>query len=128
MPWSCQEAWRQLSNWLVLDEGVQWGRIWASVIGFGVYFGLMLVRTWWVWWPLHPAGFAISTTWYMAHMWFPMCIACTAKSIAARYVGPRAMRGLTAAAFGLIIGDVVSGCLWTLYGLFFHVTTYSFWP
>jgi hypothetical protein len=128
MPWSCQEAWRQLANWLVRDETVQWGRIWASVIGFGVYFGLMLVRTWWIWWPLHPAGFAISTTWYMAHMWFPMCIAWTAKTVIARYAGPRAMRALTAAAFGLILGDVVSGCLWTLYGLAFHVTTYSFWP
>jgi hypothetical protein len=128
MPWSCQEAWRQLASWLVTDEGVQWGRIWASVIGFGVYFGLMLVRTRWVWWPLHPAGFAISTTWYMAHMWFPMCIAWTAKTVVARYVGPRAMRALTAAAFGLILADVVSGSLWTLYGLFLHVPTYSFWP
>jgi len=128
MPWSCQEAWRQLSNWLVRDEGVQWGRVWASGLGFGVYFGLMLVRTRWVWWPLHPAGFAISTTWYMAHMWFPMFLAWLIKSLAAHYSGRRAMRAVQAAAFGLILGDVVSGGLWTLYGLFFHVTTYSFWP
>lgn len=128
MPWSSQEAWRQLANWLNLNAGVQWGRLVATVIGFFVYFGLMLVRTMWVSWPLHPAGFALSTTWYMAHMWFPMLVAWLSKAVVNRYVGYKATRTIRAVAFGLILSDIVTGTLWILYGLFTNTRTYSFWP
>ena len=128
MQWSCQEAWNQLGGWLGNPQPMQWGRLEASVVGFIVYFGLMLLRTRWVWWPIHPAGFALSTTWYMSHMWTPMLIAWLLKRFAIKYLGMAGIRGLMAAAFGLILGDIISGSLWFFYGLLFHVQTYSFWP
>lgn len=128
MAGSSMESWNQLTGWLNRDEGFQWGRLAASAIGFGVYFGLMLLRTRWFSWPLHPAGFALSTTWYMAHMWFPMCLAWSLKALSLRYLGARSMRGLRAAAFGLILADIITGTLWLLYGLFTGASTYSFWP
>lgn len=128
MPWSCQEAWNQLADWLNRNEGFHLGRVLASLVGFGVYFGMMLLRTRWMSWPLHPAGFALSTTWYMAHMWFPMCLAWLLKTLTLRYAGGKAMRALRAAAFGLILSDVITGSLWILYGLFTGTKTYSFWP
>ncbi len=128
MPWSSQEAWRQLSGWINDPQGFHWGRTIATVIGFAVYFGLMVVRTRWVWWPIHPAGFAISTTWYMSHMWTPMLIAWTTKSLVSRYGGLRAIRSLPAIAFGLILGDVMTGACWTIYSLITRVNTYAFWP
>lgn len=127
-PWSSQEAWNQLTNWLNANQGFQWGRVLASVIGFFVYFGLMVVRTQWVSWPLHPAGFALSTTYYMAHMWFPMFLAWLTKSVTMRYAGARSQRVLRSVAFGLILSDIVTGTLWILYGLFTNTRTYSFWP
>lgn len=128
MPGSCQESWNQLSNWLTRNEGFQFGRIIASVVGFVIYFGLMVLRTRFIGWPLHPAGFALSTTWYMAHMWFPMFMAWLVKSLTMRYSGYKAMRAVRAAAFGLILADIVSGTIWHLYGLFTSQTVYSFWP
>ncbi len=128
MQWSCTEAWNQLGGWLGNPQPVQWGRIAASGIGFGVYFGLMLLRTRWVWWPLHPAGFALSTTWYMAHMWTPMLIAWLLKRTSVRYLGRAGIRALMSAAFGLILGDIITGSFWLLWGLAFHVPTYAFWP
>lgn len=128
MLWSSQEAWNQLANWLNQNQGIQWGRAIASVLGFFVYFGLMVVRTTWVSWPLHPAGFALSTTWYMAHMWFPMLVAWLMKAVSLRYVGAKAQKTLRHIAFGLILSDIVTGCLWILYGLFTNTRTYSFWP
>ncbi len=127
-PWVPQEAWRQLAGWLHADHGFAWGRVIASAIGFAFYFGMMVIRTRFIWWPLHPAGFALGTTWYMAHMWFPMFVAWLLKSIVTRYMGPRAVPGLMAFAFGLILGDITSGCLWVVYALIFQVQTYSFWP
>ena len=128
MPWSSQEAWNQLTGWLMNPAGFHWGRTIAVAVGFVIYFGLMLVRTTWVWWPIHPAGFAISTTWYMAHMWTPMLVAWLVKATVARYGGVRAVRALPAVAFGLILGDVMTGALWTIYSLITRVNTYAFWP
>ena len=128
MPGSCQESWNQLANWLTINEGFKWGRLVASVVGFVVYFSMMVTRTRFIGWPLHPAGFALSTTWYMAHMWCPMLIAWTIKSVSMRYAGYKSMRAIRAIAFGLILADIVSGCVWILYGLFTSTTTYSFWP
>jgi hypothetical protein len=64
----------------------------------------------------------------MMHMWFPMLLAWTLKSIVTRYMGPRAVRSLMAFAFGLILGDITSGCFWVIWALVFRVQTYSFWP
>ncbi len=128
MPWASGEAWYQLGNWVATNAGLNWGRCLASVAGFFVYFGTMMVRTRFVWWPLHPAGFALSTTWYMAHMWFPMFIAWSLKSIVSRYSAPRGMRILTSAAYGLILGDLTSGCLWLLYSMVTRINVYAFWP
>ncbi|MHB8995428.1 MAG: DUF6785 family protein [Armatimonadota bacterium] len=128
MPGSSQESWNQLTNWITRDEGFNWGRIGASIVGYVVYFGLMVTRTRFIGWPLHPAGFALSTTWYMAHMWFPMLLAWTIKSVSMRYAGYKSMRAIRAMAFGLILADIVTGTVWMLYGLFTQTTTYSFWP
>ena len=57
-----------------------------------------------------------------------MMIAWTLKSVSLRYLGHRATRGLRAAAFGLILADIVTGSLWILYGLVTNERTYSFWP
>ena len=126
--WQNGEAWHQLTNWLARNEGFNVGRCVAALVGFGVYFGLMGVRTRFVWWPIHPAGFALSTTWFLMHMWFPMFIAWAAKSIVARYSHARGMRTLTAIAYGLILGDIVTGTLWVAYSLIAHTNVYRFWP
>jgi hypothetical protein len=128
MPWSCTESWRQLSRWLGQPEGFDWGRTAAIGLGFAFYFGLQQVRTMWVWWPIHPAGFAISTTWYMAHMWMPMLVAWATKSLVARYSGRDGVRGLVAVAFGLILGDVTTGATWTIISAITRIETYTFWP
>lgn len=127
-PWQNTEAWNQLANWLLRNEGLNVGRCLASVIGFLVYFGLMTIRTRFVWWPIHPAGFALSTTWFMMHMWFPMFIAWALKSLTIRYTHARGVRRLTAAAYGLILGDVTTGTLWVAYSLLTRTEVYRFWP
>ncbi len=128
MPWSSCEAWRQLERWLIRGEGFHWGRTVAIVLGFGFYFGLQTVRSIWVWWPIHPAGFALSTTYYMMHLWMPMLVAWAVKSTASRYAGRGAVRHLRGIAFGLILGDVMTGSLWAIYSAITRVDTYAFWP
>ncbi len=128
MPWSSQEAWKQLEGWLVADAGFDWARTVAIILGFAFYFGLQTVRSIWVWWPIHPAGYALSTTYYMQFLWMPMLVAWAIKSIASRYSGRGAVRHLQAVAFGLILGDVMMGSVWAVYSAVTRVETYTFWP
>ena len=120
--------WYMLAAWLQQPRGVHLGRVEASLIGFAVYWLMMVARMRWVGFPFHPMGFALGTTWYMVHMWFPMFIAWAVKSLTNRYVGAKTMADVRALAFGLIIGDVVSGALWIFWGLITHQKPYNFWP
>ena len=125
--WFAGESWYQLAGWIAADTPVAWRRIGAGVVGFVGYWGLMAVRSRWIGWPLHPAGFALSTTWYMAHMWFPMLLAWMAKMVTARWVGLPGVRALPTVAYGLILGDVGTGALWIIYAMVRHVPAYAFW-
>jgi hypothetical protein len=128
MPWSSQEAWRQLERWLIHEGGFDLARTVAIILGFGFYFGVQTVRSVWVWWPIHPAGFALSTTYYMMFLWMPMLVAWAIKSVTSHYAGRGAVRHLQAIAFGLILGDVMMGSVWAVYSAVTRVETYAFWP
>jgi hypothetical protein len=123
-----REAWLQLVGWADAPGGFHSGRVTASAVGFILYFSAMALRTSALGLPIHPAGFALSTTFFMDHMWCPFLIAYIVKALLIRYGGPKAMNEAALFALGLILGDVGSGCLWTLYGVFKHVTVWQFWP
>ncbi len=125
--WFAGEAWYQLAGWIGGNAPVAWGRVLAGGTGFLGYWAVMALRSRWVAWPLHPAGFALSTTWYMAHIWFPMFMAWGLKTAAARWGGFRAVRALPLVAYGLILGDVGTGALWIIYAMVAHVPAYAFW-
>ena len=63
----------------------------------------------------------------MSFMWFPFLIAWVAKVIVARYGGSQGLRTLAFVAFGLILGDVLTGGFWLIYGFARDVPTYAFW-
>ena len=63
----------------------------------------------------------------MTFMWCPFLIAWAIKALTARYGGTAGLRTLTFAAFGLILGDVLTGGLWLIYGFARNAPTYAFW-
>jgi uncharacterized membrane protein (DUF485 family) len=125
--WHTTETYAQLVNWIEAPQGVNWSRIIPSIIGLVFYMGMMFLKTNVAWWPLHPVGFALSTTWYMHHMWCPLLIAWLVKWLVTRYAGHSGTRKLVPIAFGLILGDTISGCLWTIYGSIAQKEVYAFW-
>ncbi|MBD3175132.1 MAG: hypothetical protein GF320_08120 [Armatimonadia bacterium] len=125
--WHTGETYNQLVNWIESPEGLAWNRIIPTIIGFVVYVVLMTLKMRLPWWPLHPIGLALSSTWYMHHMWCPFLIAWILKVLATRYGGHRGARALAPIAYGLILGDVISGCGWTIYGALTQQEVYAFW-
>ncbi len=126
--WRTGETFGQLMNWLEQpNAGTQWQRVIPTLLGLVFYLVAMTLKMRVSWWPIHPIGFALSTTWYMHHMWCPLLIAWALKSLVIRYGGQGGVKRLAPIAYGLILGDTMSGCLWTIYGLAFRREVYGFW-
>ena len=117
---------RGLANWMYNHTGpdvpgtlaIGWGMAFA----YFLYFMKLRVS----WWPFHPLGFAVSTSYSIGTLWLPMMIAWAAKLIALRTGGLKAYRVALDFFLGLVLGDFVIGCLWPVAGWVFHVSTYSF--
>lgn len=123
----CAEPYNYIVSWFENPKGFNAGRAEAIVIGVISCLALLAIRVRTVGFPLHPVGMAVGISWYMSFMWFPFLIAWVAKVIVARYGGSQGLRTLAFVAFGLILGDVLTGGFWLIYGFARDVPTYAFW-
>ena len=85
-------------------------------IGGGVMVLLLLARRFWVWWPLHPIGFPISST--FRWMAFNAFLAWLIKGPVLKYGGVSMYRAVRPFFLGLILGHfTISGVFWIVNGL-----------
>jgi hypothetical protein len=77
-------------------------------------WALYLARVRFVWWPLHPLGYALTGTLQLGYankMLFSIFAGWALKSLALRFGGARGFRALRGAAIGLILGDLLMGSI-----------------
>jgi hypothetical protein len=79
------------------------------------------------WWPFHPAGYAITTSWGMNIIWSCLFFSWLIKSVILKYGGLKIHRQAIPFFLGLILGEFTVGSLWTIIGIVFGVQTYGFW-
>jgi hypothetical protein len=98
-------------------------------VGGGLFTLLLqLLRVRLIGFPFHPVGYAVSSSWGMSVLWFPMLLAWAIKGVLLRYGGLGLYRRALPFFFGVILGECVSGGAWTLFGLLTDIPTYAFWP
>ena len=78
------------------------------------------------WWPFHPAGFAISSSWSMNVFWFSILVSSVIKWIILRHGGVSAHRKLIPFFLGLILGEFIVGSIWSLIGITTNQPMYRF--
>jgi hypothetical protein len=91
----------------------------ATNIGFtiaGIITTLILItmRLNCFWWPLHPLGYALSSSWSLWVFWFPCLIAWAAKGLITHYGGMRFYLKARPFFLGLILGEFTLALFWTL--------------
>jgi hypothetical protein len=88
--------------------------------GIGAVFqGLLIVaRARFIWWPLHPLGFAISTFLIMTYVWFSIFLSWGIKSIVLKYGGPGLYRSTRPFFLGLIMGQIFVAGMWLVIDFF----------
>jgi hypothetical protein len=95
-------------------------------VAFSVLLNVLRVRV--LGFPLHPVGYAVSSSWGMNVLWMPLFLAWLAKTLLLRYGGLPLYRRALPLCYGVILGECVVGSLWTLLGMFTDIPTYGFWP
>jgi hypothetical protein len=87
-------------------------------IGALIMGGLTFIRARFVWWPLHPLGFAISTFFIMNYVWFSVLVAWVIKSVVLKYGGPGLYRTTRPFFLGLIMGQIFVSGMWLIIDYF----------
>ena len=91
-------------------EGTYWSGLGFSGLGAGAMLLLTWVRQRFLWWPLHPIGFPIMTSWVVDWMWFSIFFAWVIKVIILKYGGAAVFTRSRDFFLGLIVGRMfISG-------------------
>lgn len=91
-------------------------------LGVGVMFFLMFMRNRFLWWPLHPIGFAISPNCRIDALWFTIFFAWFLKTLILRYGGPKRYNSTIPFFLGLILGQYTCAGTWFIIDLFTKMT------
>ena len=123
-----REAFDRMVAWTRGNQDMQPSHPAGIAIAAGLLCALLLfaLRLRFLGFPLHPIGYAISSSWAIHLIWFPMLIAWVFKGLILRYGGSGTYGRAVPFFLGLILGDCVMGSLWGLIGLLFHTRTYNF--
>jgi len=120
------EAFNRLQRWIYSQPPADWGSISFIIIGFSIAMVLMVMRMQFIWWPLHPAGYAISGSWSMGVFWFSLLVSWAVKLILLRLGGLKIYRQAVPFFLGLILGGFVVGSCWSILGIILERPMYRF--
>ena len=122
-------AWRpfnRLQSWLISPRQPDHPATVAMFIGLGTTILLMVMRMRLFWFPFHPAGYAISSSWSMNVFWFSIFFSCIIKWIILRLGGLKTHRKAIPFFLGLILGEFIVGSIWSLIGITIDKPMYRF--
>jgi hypothetical protein len=121
------EAYRTLEGWLKNPQPSNDTATRAILVGAGTAFFLQGMRVRFPWWPFHPLGYAVTSSWEINLVWMPLFIAWALKVVLLRYTGLPGFRRSMPFFFGLILGQFVIGSIWNIWGIAMELPTYQFW-
>jgi hypothetical protein len=125
--WFGWEPYRRLAEWTSAPRPRDPMETQFLTGGFLFSLFLMVMRGQFLWWPFHPVGLAVSSSWAMGYMWFPIFIAWLLKRVILRGGGLQGYRTAIPFFLGLVLGEFVVGSVWNIMGLVFDLEIYRFW-
>jgi len=124
--WMASWAWELGASWIrmVTDPATQD----LPYLAFGGVFVvfLQLMRQRFLWWPFHPVGYVMAHTGASYSFWAHYIFAWTAKFLILRYGGMRLYRRALPFVVGVILGDIATQTLWSLFASLLGWPVYQF--
>ncbi len=87
-----------------------------ALIAYGALklIGLSWLRINFLWWPLHPVGYAMTYIVYLAREWLSVLIGWLCQTVLMRYGGHQAFRRYRPLFLGLILGAMLVAGVWLI--------------
>ena len=130
-PWSLgfgRGLYGQLERWLSFPTETDGVAVGFMGVGLALGGAMMVIRTRFLWWPLHPLGYAMANSWGMSNLWCPLFVAWALKFTILRHGGLGAYRRAVPFFLGLALGDYIFGYTWSMGSVLLNRTLYQFWP
>lgn len=86
---------------------------WLS-IGMVLTYCMILARSRFLWFPLHPLGYLMCLTYPMNMLWFSIFLGWLIKSLVVRFGGTNNYQRLIPTFLGLVLGDITMMLVWLI--------------
>ena len=116
----------RLQRWLASPTYFNATSTTFTLLGLLFTFLLSVMRQRFIWWQLHPIGYAISGTYTMNIFWLSFFISWGIKWFILKQGGLKAHRRAIPFFIGLILGEFTIGSLWSIMSIVFHHPMYDF--
>lgn len=117
-----QKAFTYIAPKFATPEFAHMGGWMFTAIGAALMTVLTFLRYRFVWWPIHPLGFATGSFFIMNWVWFSIFLAWLFKSVILKYGGPSSYQRTRPLFLGLILGHTTIGGLWLVIDYFTGMT------
>ncbi|MGD9497071.1 MAG: DUF6785 family protein [Armatimonadota bacterium] len=120
--------WNLLASWLNYPREASWQQVTFVGVGALATWGMMWMRLRFLWWPLHPAGYALGMLFGVDYFWSCLLIAWALKWAILRWGGQRVYHRFVPFVFGVVIGEYAVGAFWSALGVLLQRPLYDFSP
>ncbi len=124
--WVGGGAFSRLQRWLYYPQQTDFLRVGFMGVGMSIVWLLRALRMRFLFWPFHPAGYALAVSFAIDYFWFPFLLSWLSKSIILRYGKIRGYQKAVPFFLGLILGDFIMGGLWMVFGVITQQQVYMF--
>ncbi len=117
------ESFNPLQGWLQYPGGADTRAVSFMGGGFVFVVFLYIMRTRFLWWPLHASGYVLSgASWGgMIYFWFPVMVSWLIKSIILKHGGRGTHRKAVPFFLGLVLGDFIPRSIASIVSLVFNL-------
>ena len=89
-----------------------WSNWFWIAVGIAITYGLMFMRSRFLWFSLHPLGYLTTLTWSIDQLWSSIFVGWACKVVITKYSGNSGYRAAMPLFLGLGLGDVMSIVFW----------------
>ena len=125
-PVFANESFGRLERWLNFVTPPEIPAMVFVGIGFWITILLSAMRMNFLWWNLHPVGYAISGSWAINPMIGSIFVGWFLKWVILKYGGRRWHRGSIPFFLGIVLGEFIIGTFWSLLGIISAQPMYRF--
>ena len=125
--WVGMDTFNRLASWIGTPSQPNPFSRCAVVLGFTFTLTLSSLYHRISWWGLHPLGYLLGMSYAIDFYWLCLLIGSTVKWLLLRYAGSYSALAATPFFVGLILGEGIVACAWSIYGIIIQKPMYDAW-